>query len=238
MSTSEQIELAVEDGSKMGAYVARPSSGAKGPGMIVFQEAFGVNAHIRDIANRFADLGFTAVAPELYHRSGAGLDLPYGDMDKVRPIMSQVTTEGLQADVKAAYGWISKTAGIPADKIAAIGYCMGGRVTYIANGTVPLAAGVSYYGGGMTNLLQFAEKQNGPILMYWGGLDKNIPAEQTRQIADALTAAEKKHEQVLFSFAEHGFFCDARPSYNPEAARQSWALTLEYLRTQKVLDSK
>jgi carboxymethylenebutenolidase len=100
---------------------------------------------------------------------------------------------------------------------------------------VPLAAAISFYGGRMAEMLQLVEKQHAPILMFWGGLDKNIPPEQYRSVADALTAAGKPHEQVVFSIAEHGFFCDARPSYSADAAPQAWALSLAFLRVRKVL---
>ncbi len=234
--TMERVELKVGDGTTMFAHVARPEKAvANGPGMLVFQEAFGVNDHIRDIARRFADLGFTAIAPELYHRTGTGVDLKYGDMDSVKPHSSAVTIEGLSADVKAAYEWLRKDAKAAAERIASIGFCMGGRVSYVANAHVPLAAAISFYGGRINDLLQFAGSQHGPILMFWGGLDKNIPLEQRRAVEDALTTENKPQEQVVFSFAEHGFFCDARASYNADAARQAWALSLEFLRVQKVL---
>lgn len=236
--TTERVQLSVSDGTKMYAAVARPPSRVTdAPGILVFQEAFGVNAHIRDIAGRFADLGFTAIAPELYHRTGDGVDLKYGDMDAVKPHMSAVTVEGLAADIKAAHDWLTGEAKVAAERIASIGFCMGGRVSYVANATVPLAAAISFYGGRINDLLNLVDKEHGPIMMFWGGLDKNIPPEQHRAVSDALTAAGKRHAQILFSDAEHGFFCDARASYNAGAARQAWALSLEFLRVNKVLGS-
>jgi carboxymethylenebutenolidase len=234
--TLERTELKVSDGTTMVAHIARPATPvANGPGILVFQEAFGVNDHIRDIARRFADLGFTAIAPELYHRTGTGVEIEYGKMDAVQPHSSAMTLEGIAADATAAYEWLRKEAGAAAERIAAIGFCMGGRVSYVANAYVPLAAAISFYGGRINELPQLAGRQHAPILMFWGGLDKNIPPEQRRTVADALTTVGKPHEQVVFSFAEHGFFCDARASYNPDAARQAWALSLEFLRTRKVL---
>jgi carboxymethylenebutenolidase len=234
--TMERVELKVGDGTTMFAHIARPEKPvANGPGMLVFQEAFGVNDHIRDIARRFADLGMTAIAPELYHRTGTGLDLKYGDMDNVKPHSSAVTVEGIQADVKAAYEWLLKEGNASAEKIASVGFCMGGRVSFITNATVPLKAAISFYGGRINDLLQLSGSQHAPILMFWGGLDKNIPAEQRRAVSDSLSANGKPHEQVVFSFADHGFFCDARASYNADAARQAWVLSLEFLRVQKVI---
>jgi carboxymethylenebutenolidase len=231
----ERIELKVADGTTMHAHVARPANPTKAPGILVFQEAFGVNEHICDIARRFADVGFTAIAPELYHRTGTGVECKYGDMDAVKPHSSAVTTEGVAADTKAAYEWLRNEAKIEAGRIASVGFCMGGRVSYIANATVPLAAAISFYGGRINDIPQLAGSQHSPILMFWGGLDKNIPPEQRRMVEDSLTANGKPNEQVVFSAAEHGFFCDARPSYSADAARQAWALSLEFLRVQKVL---
>jgi carboxymethylenebutenolidase len=234
--TMDRVELKVSDGTTMFAHIARPSQAVtNAPGMLVFQEAFGVNDHIRDICRRFADLGFTAIAPELYHRTGTGVELKYGDMDAVKPHSGAMTLEGTAADIQAAYGWLTNGAEIARDRIASIGFCQGGRTSYIANAHVPLGAAISFYGGRMGEMMQLIEKQHAPILMFWGGLDKNITPETRRPVADALTAAGKVHEQVVFSNAEHGFFCDARSSYNADAARQAWALSLEFLRVRKVL---
>jgi len=233
----ETVELGVEDGTSMTAHIARPANPSGAPGILVFQEAFGVNDHIKDVAQRFAAEGFLAIAPEMYHRTGSHVVLNYGDMEAVKPHGGAVTTETIVADVKAAYGWLTGPGGAPTDRIAAIGFCQGGRVTYVANATVSLSAAAGFYGGGLATepMLALAAKQRGPLLQFWGGKDKGIPAESYRATADALTAADKIHEQVVFSYAEHGFFCDARPSYNPHASRQAWALTLEFFRSQKVL---
>lgn len=241
MSTStalERIELSVSDGTKMHARVARPTGApANTPAMIVFQEAFGVNGHICDIAGRFADLGFTAIAPELYHRTGDDVQLSYsGPQEERQKHSGAVTVDGLAADIKATFEWVTKSAKIAPERTACIGFCMGGRVSFLANGTVPLAAAVSFYGGRTNDLVaQYAKSQSSPILQFWGGQDKAIPKEQRREVQDALDAAGKAHQQVLFSYAEHGFFCNERPSYNADAARQAWALVLEYLRVRKVL---
>ncbi len=228
------VTLAVDDGTEMVAHVARPAN-PNGSGILVFQEAFGVNDHIKDLADRFANLGFLAIAPEMYHRTAEpGTTMAYGDMEKVRPHGGAMTLPGIQADVRAAYAWLTSN-GAAADRIASTGYCQGGRVSYIANATVPLAAAASYYGGNIPSILDLAPKQHGPNLMFWGGLDKNIGPEIYRAVADALTAAGHEHTQVVFSYAEHGFFCDARPSYSAKASRQAWALTLEFFRANGVL---
>jgi carboxymethylenebutenolidase len=107
---------------------------------------------------------------------------------------------------------------------------MGGRVSYIANAVVQLAAAISFYGGVPPELLSMADRQHGPLLMFWGGKDKHILPDNYRAVADALSEQGKTHEQVVFSQADHGFFCDQRSSYEPGAARQAWAMTQEFLR--------
>jgi carboxymethylenebutenolidase len=228
----EEVELSVADGTRMNAYVARPEPGtSNGAAILVFQEAFGVNRHIRSVAERFAGLGYIAVAPELFHRTAPkGFSAPYGDFEVLRPHMSALTEEHLAADAAAAYAWAASQKEIGPDRVACVGFCMGGRVSFIANSSVPLRAGISFYGGGIApNLLSCANRDSGPMLMFWGGKDQHIGPDQYRAVADALNAAGAAHEQVIFSQADHGFFCDERASYDAGAARQAWALLTEFL---------
>lgn len=219
----------------MQAYLARPHE-ANGAGIIIFQEAFGVNDYIRDVAGRFAQLGVTAIAPELFHRTEPGFEGSYDDFQPIRPHMDALTVEGLQADARAAFDFLTSQDGVDAERIACIGFCLGGRVAYLANAALPLRAAISYYGGGIApDLLDMAGEQHAPLLMFWGGKDTHITPDLYRAVADALTGAQKVHEQVVFSQADHGFFCDRRSAYEPGAARQSWALSLEFLRTFGVL---
>lgn len=230
---TKKILLEVSDGTTMPAYVASPDLSGPFPGLLVFQEAFGVNAHIRDVTERFAREGFTAIAPALYHRTDPGFEGSYTDFEAIRPHMQAVTNAGLTADIQAAYGWLTANQsriGI-AHVVGAVGYCMGGRASFLAATVVPLKAAVSYYGGGIApnprfpGLLDRVPDLRAPMLFFWGGKDAHIPIEQTRAIEDALRAAGMPYEQVTFSQADHGFFCDARPSYDRASARQSWELT-------------
>lgn len=235
-SSTDRVTLSVADGSTMNAYVARPSGGAQAPGILVFQEAFGVNAHMRDVTDRFAALGFVAIAPELFHRTAPGFEGSDKDFEAVRPHMAALSVDSLGADIDAAYGWLTSQSGVDTARIAAVGFCMGGRVTYLANARAKLAAASSFYGGGIApDLLPLAEKQHGPILMFWGGLDSHIGPDQYRAVADALTAAKKTHEQVVFGQADHAFFNDTRQSYNAIASRQAWALLKEFFAAYGVL---
>ncbi len=227
---TEYVTVPVSDGTIMNAFVARAGAPERAPGIAVFQEAYGVNDHIRDVAQRFAALGMVAIAPELFHRSAAsGFTAKYGDLDAVREHMNAMTREGLEADIDATFTWLAGDRNADSGAMAAVGFCMGGRVAYLANSRISLRAAVSFYGGRIApDLLPLAYKQRGPILMFWGGLDSHIPPEQYRAVADALTDAKATHEQVVFSQADHGFFCDQRPSYNAIAARQAWVMMNEF----------
>lgn len=233
---SEWIDLITPDGP-MRTYVARPDSGAARAGIVVFQEAYGVNDHIQDVTRRFAQLGLVAAAPELFHRTVRGFDAPYDTEDAwsaIEPHYTALTANGLSDDAQAAYDFLAGEAGVKT--VANAGFCLGGRASYVANARAPFAAAISFYGGGIApDLLGLAPKQHGPILMFWGGLDAHIPPENYRAVADALDAAKKTQEQVVFSQAGHGFFCDQRKSYNDQAAQQAWALSVAFLRAYGVI---
>lgn len=215
-------------------YTVRPAN-PNGAAILVFQEAFGVNSHIRDVAQRFANEGFLAVAPELFHRTTPpGFEASYTDFPAVQPHLAALTREGQIDDARAAFEFAAGQPGIDRSRIACIGFCMGGRASYFANSALDLRAAISFYGGGMADALDLAPQQHGPLLMFWGGADSHIPPEQYRAVSDGLKAAEKRYTQVVISDAGHGFFCDQRGAYNAGAAAQAWALTLAFLKTNGV----
>jgi carboxymethylenebutenolidase len=229
----QHVELEVRASRPMAAYVAQPASAGRHPGLMVFQEAFGVNSHIRNVTDRFAAQGYVAIAPELFHRTAPpGFEGNYQDFPAVMPHAQAVTAETAEADVAATYDWLLSNSGVATDRISGIGFCMGGRVAFLANSVLRLRSAVSYYGGGIApGLLDRAASEHGPVLLFWGGLDKHITAEHRRAVVEALSASKKPYVNVEFSNADHGFFCDERAIYEPNAARQSWALTLEFLRS-------
>jgi carboxymethylenebutenolidase len=230
--TNEQATLRVSDGTTMSAYVSRPGGHGAHPGIIVLQEAFGVNSHIRNVADRLAQQGYVAIAPELFHRTAPGFEGDYKNFQATMPHMQAMTIAGAEADVQAAFGWLRSQPGVKENEIFSVGFCMGGRISFLANSILPLRAAVSFYGGRIApDLLDRARAMNSPLLLCWGGLDRHIPPEVRRSVTGALDSAKKAHVNVEFSNADHGFFCDERASYNPQAARQAWALMLEFLRS-------
>ena len=221
----------------MRLYVARPAGAAPTRGLLVMQEAFGINAHIRDITERFAREGFLAVAPELFHRSGAGFEGRYDDFGSAMGHLKELRDPNMEVDIKAAHDWLRSNGITSGSPIAAVGYCMGGRAAVLAATTLPLECAVSYYGGGIApsqmnpGLLGRVKDLKAPVLLFWGGRDQHIPVEQRNAVTEALRAAGKSYVNVEFSDADHGFYCDARPSYNAVAAKQAWPLTLAFLGT-------
>ncbi len=230
MSKTEYVTLSVSDRTAMRAYVSHPS-GAPKAGLIVFQEAFGVNPHIRDVTDRFAREGYLAIAPELFHRTAPGFEAGYGDFPSCMPHMQALRDPQLEADMHATFDWLKNNGQGSKESltISAVGYCMGGRCACLAAIALPLGCGVSYYGGGIAGLTDRLTSLQSPMMFFWGGLDHHIGPDQVQAVNTAMRETKKPYVNVEFSFADHGFFCDARPSYNAEAAAEAWALTLEFL---------
>lgn len=231
------VTLKVDDGTTMRAYVAQPQGNGKFPGMLVFQEAFGVDKHIRDVTERFAKEGYTAIAPELFHRTAPpGFEGNTSDFQSVMPHVQALNDKNLEADVRAAHDGLLRQSTIDAQRIACVGFCMGGRVSFLANLVLPLGAAISFYGGGIAKsergpgLLDRAEQARAPIFLFWGGKDKHIGPEQRQAVSEALREAKKTFASMEFADADHAFFNDKRPNYNKEAATQTWELSLAFFK--------
>ena len=235
-----KMTIETQDGP-MDAYVAVPEGNKKAhyPGMIVFQEAFGVNKHIQEVCKRFAREGFVAMAPELFHRLGSGVEFGYEDFDKVRPALSSLTNEKLLMDASAAFSALSAMPEVNGGLIASIGFCMGGFVSVLAAIHKPLAAAVSFYGGGMVKkregigfspLIDDFKNLHCPVLFVVGDQDKSIPLSEMETIKAHLKSLQKPHEAIIYPNAGHGFFCEDRSSFKQDAAKASWQKTIEWLR--------
>lgn len=136
---SETVELPVADGSRMAAYTARPDEVGPHPGLLLFQEAFGVNHHIRSVCDRFAAEGYVVIAPGMFHRTAPpGFEGSYTDFAAVMPHYQAVTSETAEMDIKAAHDWLRSHAKVRANQISSVGFCMGGHLSFLANSVVPL----------------------------------------------------------------------------------------------------
>ena len=225
------IELATPDGP-MPLYEAVPD--APKSAVVVIQEAFGVNAHIEDVTRRFAAEGYYAVAPHIYHRAGGGT-APYDDFGKVMPLFEGLDDDGILTDVDAALVHLH-AAGFEDAQIGVVGFCLGGRASFLVAVSRALGAGVGFYGGGIVSaripqfppLVDRARELRTPWLGLFGDADQGIPVADVEQLRDALAGASTESEIVRYADAEHGFHCDERPSYHAEASADGWARTLQW----------
>ena len=205
--------------------------------VIVIQEAFGVNDYIRDVTGRFAAAGHHAVAPAMFHRAGGGT-APYDDFAQVMPLFRGVSDDGIIADVDATIAYL-RNAGFDDRRIGIVGFCFGGRVTFLIATRRTLGAAVGFYGGGIVTkrlplfdpLIGAAGRLATPWLGLFGDEDSGISVADVEQLRATLDREAKvAHDIVRYPGAEHGFHCDRRASYQEAAARDGWTRTLEWLR--------
>jgi carboxymethylenebutenolidase len=174
-----------------------------------------------------------AIAPELFHRTAPGFEGRYDNFASVAPHMKAVTMEAAEQDLQASYAWLTARLDVNTDDMFCVGFCLGGKISFLANTVLPLHAPASFYGGGIAQeLLSRAPNVKAPMLLAWGGLDKHIKPEHRAAVTEALTASGKEYVNVEFSNADHAFFCDERPSYDARAAEQAWVLLLEFFRSE------
>jgi carboxymethylenebutenolidase len=209
-------------------------TGVPNGAVVVVQEAFGVNDHIKDVAQRFAAAGYRAVAPHFFHRSGDP-EIAYDDFDTAMVHIRQLTEEGIVEDLNAAYDHLHDD-GFEDARIAVVGFCMGGTVAFIEAHDRRLGAAVTFYGSGIAEgrfgnppLLELAPDLKTPWLGCYGDEDKGIPVEQVEALREAVAAAPVDTEIVRYPDAGHGFHCDARSAYHEPSARDAWARTLAWL---------
>jgi carboxymethylenebutenolidase len=209
------------------------STGDPKGGLVVIQEAFGVNDHIEDVCRRFAAEGWLAVSPHLFHRTGDP-KLGYDDFSAVAPHMQALNRDGILADVDAALGRLGE-AGLGPERRGAVGFCMGGTVALICAVERQLGAAVSFYGGGVVEgrfgfppLVELALRLRAPWLGLYGDLDKNIAVEQVEALRAAAATSGQPTEIVRYPDADHGFNCDQRASYHPASARDAWQRSLDW----------
>ena len=209
-------------------------SGVPKGAVVVVQEAFGVNDHIKDVAQRFAAEGYRAVAPHFFHRSGDPV-ISYDDLDSAMTHIRQLTEAGITEDLNAAYDHLHED-GFEDSRIGVVGFCMGGTVAFIEAATRTLGAAVTFYGGGIAEgrfgapaLLELAPELKTPWLGCYGDQDKGIPIEQVEQLREAAANAPVDTEIVRYPDAGHGFHCDARSAYHEASAHDAWSRTLAWL---------
>jgi len=228
--TGSTVQLNTSDG-KMDVYVAQPKNGGNFPGVVVIQEAFGVNDHIKKITDRIAAEGYVAIAPDIYHRESERI-IPYSEMPKAIAALQRVVDGKAMADVGAAIAHLKSQSNVKAGSVGVIGFCMGGRLTYLAaaHHANDVKCAVPYYGGGIPmgnpSPLSRTKEINCPMYLFFGAKDQLIPKEHVDQIKAELTANKVSFQLEVYPDAGHGFFCDDRAmSYNDGAAKDAWDKT-------------
>jgi carboxymethylenebutenolidase len=216
---SEYVTLKAEDGHELSAYIARPE-GEVFAGLVVVQEAFGVNAHIRSVADSYAKDGFLVVAPALFDRIERGLELGYDEMQRVMSIFPKLDIDKAVADVAAAVEFAGRES---ARKVGVIGYCLGGTMAWLSATRLNVGAAVGYYGGRIGNYA--GEMPTAPVMLHFGRQDTHIPAEEVEKVHAAHPEVE-----IYWYDAGHGFNCNPRASYNQEAAQESRERSLNFLK--------
>ena len=216
----EYTTLKAADSHELGAYVARPA-GQPIAGLVVVQEIFGVNAHIRSVADGYAKDGFVAVAPALFDRIERNVQLTYEgeDMKKAMSFIPKLNIDNAVADIAAALEFAQTATG---KKAGVIGYCFGGTLAWLAATRLHPAAAVGYYGGRIGNYA--SESPSAPVMLHFGKQDTHIPAEEVEKVHTAHPEVE-----IFWYDAGHAFNCEPRPSFNPAAARLARERSLNFL---------
>ena len=219
---AETLNLTAEDGHKFAAYRANPAGAPRG-GLVVVQEIFGVNQHIRKVADGFAADGYVAIAPALFDRVERGYETGYSaqDIERGRATRGKLSTDQAMMDVKATVKELQK-AGL---KVGVVGYCFGGTIAWLAATRIDgVSAAVGYYGGGVADAAD--EKPKCPVMLHFGETDASIPKEAYEKVM-------KAHPDVpayVYPGAGHGFVCDERGSYHAESAKLARQRTIDFFR--------
>lgn len=216
------------------AYVARPAAKGRHPVVIVANEVFGIHDYIKDICRRLAKLGYVAVAPDFFYRSGVSLPA-MTDIKAIIPIVQQASVDQVDGDVRATSTWVKTQPFARGDRIGITGFCWGGAVVWRAAMVDPdIRAGVAWYGQ-LKPLVARAGELKAPVLGLYGGLDKGIDATDVAAMAAALKAGGKTGSSIhVYPDAEHGFHADYRSSYNERDAKDGWARMLAHFKANGV----
>lgn len=222
---TELVDITSAGGTFKG-YFAAPEGGAPVPGVVIIQEIFGVNSHMRSVVERYAENGYAAIAPDLFWRIEPGLELTYtpDDVAKGREMRGKLDNDNVVEDVRAAFETLGARPECQGKKLGINGFCFGGMVAYLAACRLKPAATSAYYGGGIGNLLGEVGGISAPIQFHFGEVDPAIPMGEVEQIKSAVASMDA--EVFVYPGADHGFNCSDRGSYNEPAAKQAWERTM------------
>lgn len=228
------IDVSAADGQRFGAYLARPPKtpgGAPAPAIVVLQEIWGVNAHIRAVAEQYASDGYIVIAPDVFWRMQPRVDLDYHEADtkKAYAFMQRLDADLADQDIAATVAQLRSLQGANG-RVAAVGYCMGGRLAYRAAAKAGIDCAVCYYGGGIHQQLDLASAIDVPIAFHFGEKDQHITADAVDAVKKAFAGRDNVRIDV-YAGADHGFNCWGRPSYHQKAAALAHGRSLAFLAT-------
>ncbi|HIK57372.1 MAG TPA: dienelactone hydrolase family protein [Synechococcales cyanobacterium M55_K2018_004] len=223
------------------AYLAQPVAEGRFPGVVVIQEIFGVNAHIREVTEKIAQHGYVAIAPAIYQRLAPGFEAGYSPEDIAlgRQYKEQTKAEELLSDIGAAIAYLKSLPAVKTGGVGCIGFCFGGHVAYLAATLPEVAATASFYGAGIATFcpgggpptITRTPQIQGTLYAFYGMKDELIPLEQVDQIEAALQEHNSPHQIFRYANAGHGFCCDQRADYVPDVAADAWNHVWELFRS-------
>lgn len=217
---------------EMPAHLVEPAAAGSFPAVVVLMEAFGLVPHIREVTERIAREGYVALAPDLYYRVPDNT-ARYDELPRAIGLMQKVDDAKFTADLRAALAFLCARASVNGARIGVTGFCMGGRLAFLAACALPgeIAAAAPFYGGGIATLLPRADAIRCPLHLFFGEADPFIPVSQVREIESKLQALGKRFALDCYPGADHGFFCNERPSYSEKAARDAWQKLTRFFAT-------
>lgn len=237
----ERVIVPVDGHPPMGAYLAHPSAPGHYAAVIIGMELFGVTQHIRNVADRLAEMGYLVMAPDFYHRTESDAELTYdqGGRTKGFELLHQVSREGALQDVQAAMHFLMRRSDFKG-RIGFLGFSVGGHIGYLAATQLDIAACAIFYAGWLPNteielsqpeptltLTSGIANNGGRIIYFVGEKDFLVTAAQREEIARALKEADVHHEMVVYPNAQHGFFCDERDTFDQVSRDDSWERTIK-----------
>lgn len=222
------IDIAAHDGGSFGAYVSTPPKG-RGPGLVVIQEIWGVNEHIRDVADQYAMDGFMVYAPDVFWRQQPRVDLGYNEIDtpKAFAFMTALDATNAAKDLGATAAALRANSACTG-KVASLGFCMGGRLSFVCAADSAVDAAVCYYGGGIHTMLDRAPDIKVPMLLHFAENDGYIPMTAVESVKTAFGDRDNVRIDV-YGGVDHGFNCWGRPMYNQRAAALARGRSLSFL---------
>jgi len=234
---TDMTQIKASDG-QMPIFVARPTGGGPFPGVIVVMEAFGLNQHIKSVAERIAREGYIVASPDLYYRATDRV-AAYNDLPKALGLMGALSDAKIVQDVRATLDHLRAQPQIRADRIGMTGFCMGGRITFLSACHLPIRAAVPFYGGGIGRVMMPSEKTphppiddaagiTGSLLVFYGAEDSFIPMDEVELVKQKLKQLGKDAEVIVYPGAGHGFFREGSENYDEAAATDAWKRLLAH----------